>query len=333
MKAFRIIVLTTLTLTNFVHFCAAQTSNNKLYTNLVMEGSGVKLFSYIGALQVLDSAKHLSQIKNFGGTSGGCVMASLLCVGYTCTELDSIAYSVKVQTFADAGKIYNSRIKRINKNFGFYKGDAFVKWMENLVAAKTGNANITLLELHQLALQGKAKDLFAVATDLSTQTCVVLSHRTFPNMRIVDAVRCSMSIPLAYKAVLIDKQGKTYSNIKDADSLHVLVDGGALHNYPIDMFDTITPQAQTLGIMIENDAYLGLNERYVPITNFKTYTEALYHTTVEKPLTSEANRARSIIITMRPISARIKKIPKESVQYMIQQGKLGAQNYLNSKQH
>ena len=43
------------------------------------------------------------------------------------------------------------------------------------------------------------------------QELVILSNETYPKMKVKDAVRISMSIPIYFQAVFVDSIGKTYS--------------------------------------------------------------------------------------------------------------------------
>ncbi|UOQ72960.1 hypothetical protein MUN79_02960 [Hymenobacter cellulosilyticus] len=55
-----------------------------------------------------------------------------------------------------------------------------------------------------MATQGKGRDLYTTGTNLTRQCGQVFSYETHPDMRVADAVRISMSIPLYFRAVLLD---------------------------------------------------------------------------------------------------------------------------------
>jgi NTE family protein len=319
----------------FCFFAQAQTKP----TALVMEGGGVKAFAYIGAIKVLDSANQLADLKFIGGTSGGAIMACLYAIGCTAQELDSIAHHIPVKKFADGGSVFNSRLRRLNNQYGFYKGDAFTKWLGNIVAAKTGDANINFETFLSFTQTKNLPQLFITATDLSTQSAVVLSHKTFPKMRIVDAVRISMSIPMVYKAMFVDAYGKCYTKFNAKDSLHVMVDGGLLHNYPIHIFDSTQFMTEASGNKYQyNNAVLGLKIDtedfampkgvYYKIDNLRNYGNAIYHTTIDKPTNESEDKQRTIVIELPNMSGRVRKLPKSTVNLMLQQGRKAAYNHL-----
>src|SRR5690606_5425185 len=127
--------------------------------------------------------------------------------------------------------------------------------------------DITFEELHKLAGQNGYRDLYVVGTNLTLQKPEIFSHETYPKMRVRDAVRISMSIPLYFRAVLLNEKGEIVHKAKKDEKVQVIVDGGILANYPIDIFDhprfnsalsatdsagkTFNPQ--TLGIRLERD--------------------------------------------------------------------------------
>ena len=173
-----------------------------------MEGAGVKGFAYAGALQVLDSLQLLQGIERVGGTSAGAIQATLLAVGYTPEEMMQVTQQIPLKKFNDGGWFLVSSFRRLHKQFGWFKGDHFLEWMEQLIAAKTGDGNITFAELHQQRFDKGYKDLYITGTDLTWQCLRIFSYEHYPDMRIKDAVRISMSIPIYYKAVLMDDNGK-----------------------------------------------------------------------------------------------------------------------------
>jgi NTE family protein len=323
---------------SFIYFCLFSNAQSKP-TALVMEGGGVKAFAYVGAINILDSAGQFSDLRYIGGTSGGAIMACLYALGCTAQELDSIAHHIPVKKFADGGSIFTSKFRRVNNQYGFYKGDAFAKWLGEIVAAKTGNANINFENFLAFTQARKLPRLFITATDLSTQSAVVLSNKTFPKMRIVDAVRISISIPMVYKAMFVDADGRCFTKFNAKDSMHVMVDGGLLYNYPIHMFDSAQFIAgaagndyqyntAVLGLKIDTEDFAMPKGVYYNIDNLRNYGNAIYHTVIDKPTNEIADLQRTIIIELPNMSGRVRKLPKSTVELMLQQGRKAAYHHL-----
>jgi NTE family protein len=191
------------------------------FKNLIFEGGGVKGIAYLGALSVLENKGILQDIKRVGGTSAGAIVALLLALDYSLLDIKKILWSMNFERFLDStwGVIRNT--ERLLKEFGWYKGDYFRNWISDLVEQKTGSRLTTFRELDNLKL---SRQLYLIGTNLSTGFAEIFSHKHSPDMTLVEGVRISMSIPLFFTAV------RNSNN-------DVCVDGGALENYPIKLFD------------------------------------------------------------------------------------------------
>ncbi len=190
------------------------------FANLVFEGGGVKGVAYVGAFRELEERKIIPQIKRVGGTSAGAINAVLLALGYTLDETRDILMRLDFNNFMDDSWGLVRDANRLFQEYGFYKGDFFKEWMGDLIREKTGNTNSTFLELQNR----KFLDLYLVGSNLCTGYSEVFSCEHTPRMRVVDAVRISMSIPLFFASV---------RNLRS----DVYVDGGLFNNYPVKLFD------------------------------------------------------------------------------------------------
>jgi NTE family protein len=190
------------------------------FRNLVFEGGGVKGIAYVGAMKVLEKEGILKNINRVDGTSAGSINAVLFAAGYSNKETLEILSELDFNDFKDDSWGALRDMKRLRKEFGWYKGDFFRDWIGDLLKKKVGSKNITFKALQERT--GKA--LFVYASNLSTQFGEVYSPEHTPRMRVVDAVRRSMSIPLFFRAIRDDRED-------------VFVDGGAINNYPVKIFD------------------------------------------------------------------------------------------------
>ena len=189
------------------------------FRNLVFEGGGVKGIAYVGALAILEEKGILPQITRVGGTSAGAINAVLLGVGYTREEMLEILLDLDFRSFLDDDWGIVRDTARVLREYGWYKGDFFHDWIGSLIEKKVGNAHATFNDIH-----GRGREMYFIGTNLSTRFSEVFSFEHTPRMRIADAVRISMSIPLFFSAVT-SARGDCY------------VDGGVLDNYPIKLFD------------------------------------------------------------------------------------------------
>lgn len=204
------------------------------YENLVFEGAGIRGLAYCGALMELDQRQMLAPIQRVAGTSSGAITATLLAVGYTPQEIFEMIGNTNFARFNDGGGFFIGGTLRLFRRMGYYKGKKFTRWMENCIAAKVGNANITFTELEALSNQNPVfKTLVITATCMNHQKVEYFSVHTYPEMRVVDAVRASMAVPLYFEPLIINDKGEPQDVRNYQDHDHILLDGGFLSNFPI----------------------------------------------------------------------------------------------------
>ena len=329
------------------------------YRNLVMEGGGIRGIAYGGALLELEQQGVLRGIERVGGTSAGAIQAALLAVGYSAAEIVAVVNATPVQRLNDGRFIFFGGTHRLVKQYGWYRGDEFTTYLSELVARKTQRPNLTLAELHALAQEhpGQYRDLYTTGTNLTTQRVQVFSYETNPTLRVADAVRISMSIPLYFRAVLLDAQGNVVRGNPAPDQpVQVLVDGGLLANYPIDLFDkprylpagpAAVPNArgnvfnpETLGLRLDRAEQIPLDnapagrQQLAPyaITDFNSYVGALYTVALENlnPV-QPTDWQRTISIDFLNFSPKIKRISDAQKQQLMDSGRKGTQAFLRIK--
>jgi NTE family protein len=321
--------------------------------NLVFEGGGVRGLAYAGAYQVLDSAGYLQNLERVGGTSVGAIAAMLIALNYTPQEIVTELNNLPIQKFNDGGGFFIGGLIRLNKKLGYYNGDKFLQWAAKKVKAKTGSTETTLGEMRRME-ELNFKHLYTVATNLTNQQALIISHENFPDMRIIDAVRASMSIPLYFKPVIITPQGKSITKKqmiqrqKDSLPFMVLVDGGLILNYPITIFDsakyynqTITTTTQqnpeTLGLLLELPNQLEFNKNQtgaapIDIDNWLDIINASYITVIDKPAPEILDTnllKRTLFINNKNINPKLKKMKRSTRLMLIHAGEQGAREYIN----
>ena len=184
----------------------------------------MKGIAYVGALEVLQEEGILQNVKRVAGTSAGAMMAVLVGLRYTADEVKEILWDLNFKKFMDSSFGIVRDTKRLLEEFGWYKGDYFRNLMADLIKRKTGNGEITF---NQLADMNKFRKIYLVGANLSTGISETFCHGDdYGGMKIADAARISMSIPLFFASVKEKGQENQF-----------YVDGGLLDNYSIKTFD------------------------------------------------------------------------------------------------
>jgi NTE family protein len=312
------------------------------YENLVFEGAGIRGLAYCGALMEMEDRGMLQYVERVGGTSSGAITAAFLAVGYSPQEIFDIISTTNFAKFNDGGGLFIGGLLRLKRRMGYYKGQSFVKWMEKMIAAKTQDADITFQTLHEWSLKDKKyKTLVVTATCMNHQQPEYFSYLTYPNMRIVDAVRASMAVPLYYEPLVIDDAGHVMDVKHYEDHHHVLLDGGFLSNFPIWAFDDSTlfdcHSNQTIGFRIDSDYQIQVDRTktklplYYSVHGTVDLVGAVYYIMKEnlnRFILSEYDWKRTVSISDCGIGPKVKKLSKEQKQQFIDAGRTGLKRYL-----
>lgn len=158
----------------------------------VFSGGGTRLMAHVGILQALQDLD--IRFDHVVGISGGSIVTSLYCAGIPLSELKQLAMETDFRQFRGFS------VYRLLKDGGLSSGDKFEHWMDDKLKG------ITFAEL--------PLDLNILATDVNGGGPVVFNRTNSPDLRVSQAVRFSMSIPLIF----------SFKPYKD----HVLVDGAIL---------------------------------------------------------------------------------------------------------
>jgi NTE family protein len=307
----------------------SSTASCQTPSNLVFEGAGVRGIAYVGAVRYLEEKHAIDDIQKIGGTSAGAIVALTIALGYKSDEIEKSVYQTKIQKFNDGKFFFIGGITRLNRNYGWYRGKRFEKWLKEIIKTKTGNGDITFRQMH---LKG-FKDIYVTGTSLSNQRLIVFSYETYPDMKVKDAVRISMSIPLYFEAVIIDSAGHVISKRDAKPHDDLVVDGGFTGNFPITVFDSLTSEKRiandkTLGLRIDSPEQLAFDRTGrglapIPISKFHSYIGAFYNYVIEnlnRSQLTEEDWKRTVSISSGDIGPKIRKLSVEEKNRLINNG-------------
>ena len=312
--------------------------------NLVFEGAGIRGIAYCGALMELNEKGYLACVDHVGGTSSGSITACLMSIGYSPTEIFEVIGSTDFGKFNDGGMGVFGGISRIRRKLGYYKGKAFLKWMEHLIEEKTRSPNTTFKDLRAMRNSDSScvyKDLVIAATSLNHQKTIFFSADSYPDMRIVDAVHASMAIPIYFEPVAISPTGHVVDRKTMTHHDNLCVDGGFTANFIIRYFDQISSSgehtlAPTLGLRLDSDEQI-LNDTsnkqlaYQKIEDSGDFIAAFFYMikeTLNRQQLSDLDWARSVSISDCGMSPKMKKLSVSEKKILIQAGRTGVRNYL-----
>lgn len=193
---------------------------------IVLSGGGAKGLYHVGVLEALEESG--VPIDYVAGTSMGSIVAAMYAAGYSPAEMRAIVRSGAVQEWI-AGRIDPSRYKPYYRQAGtspsffnlwldFGSKDKVFKLPKSLISST--QIEMAFLELFTPATTAAEGDFsrlmvpfLCVAADMNRREPVTLRSGSLP-----EAVRASMSIPLAFKP------------LQKGDRLYY--DGGIFDNFP-----------------------------------------------------------------------------------------------------
>lgn len=194
---------------------------------LVLSGGGAKGIAHVGVLKALE--ENNIPIDYIVGTSMGGIVGALYAAGYSPAEIEYLIHTEAFQAWA-TGKPeqnYTYNFASPDPNPALLKlhvalDSAFqAKLTSNLVNDASLNFALAQLLSQPAAHAGYDFDKLmvpyrCVAADIFTQQQVILRKG-----QLADAVRATLTVPLFYKPIRIDKR--------------LLFDGGLYNNFPVDV--------------------------------------------------------------------------------------------------
>jgi NTE family protein len=155
----------------------------------IFSGGGTRLPCYVGILMALTEMK--LTFNSLVGVSGGSIVAAMLAVGKSHDELKQLALETDFRQFRGFSLI------NLIRTGGLSSGDKFETWIDE--------------KLSGACFKDLQCDLHVLATDINGGGPVIFNRNRTPEMKVSQAVRFSMSIPLLFSF-------KTFEN-------HVMADG------------------------------------------------------------------------------------------------------------
>jgi len=193
---------------------------------LVLSGGSIKGLAQAGALYCLEKHRILHDIETFSCTSAGSIIGLMIICGFK--PLEILHFFIAL----DAKKTTNAIPLNLFANFGIDNGDRMMVVFQHILEGRKYNSNITFREFYEKT----RKNFIVTGTCINTKKVEYFSHENTPNIRVIDAVRASISIPIVFTP-------KKIENL-------LYIDGGCIDNYPIKIFDRCIDKV--IGIMVSD---------------------------------------------------------------------------------
>jgi predicted acylesterase/phospholipase RssA len=227
--------------------------------HLVISGGGPLGLRYLGALEHLEKENFwkFDNIESIYGTSIGSVIGAFICLKYDWETLNK--YIIE-RPWHDAFKVNAKQIFDSYYNKGLFDKKLAEIIFKPLLEAKDLNLNITLKEFYEYS----NIDLHIFTFELNTFKTVELSHTSFPDLSLIQAITMSSSLPGIFIPTIIDNC--------------CYIDGGILCNYPInECLRDHTNKDELLGVKL---AYENDEQRNIEVTTESSVLEYIICMTI-----------------------------------------------------
>lgn len=202
---------------------------SQLPQRLVFTGGGTRCLVFVSALAELSTAGLLSNVDSYWGTSAGAMLAALLALSNKNVEkVKAVLWSADYTKFRDVDV---TNVFGILDKWGLDDGASLTAELSRLLeATQIGGSRLLMRDL---------SGLYVVVSDLHAHETVVVSAANYPDLRIVDVIRASMSLPIFFRPFVCPING------------HIWVDGAVRANFPWNMLPDDTARQSALGFSFE----------------------------------------------------------------------------------
>jgi NTE family protein len=222
-----------------IHFI----SNNMYPKHLVFCGGGTRCLVFVQTLIEMERRGYLKNVREYWGTSAGALLAALLSLTNNSESVKNIMWSANYTKFRNMDV---ANIIGIMSSWGLDNGDSLIGEIERLFEIiKPGGKHLLLKDISGLNI---------VVSDMTIHDTVVCNSNTFPDLRVVDAVRASMSLPVFFKPFICPING------------HCWVDGAIRAHFPWNELPTDDDRNNAVGFTFDKSWEGGP----------KTFTEYIY---------------------------------------------------------
>ena len=263
-----------------------------MFHNVALSGGGIYTIAFIGCVKYLYETNRLEELCNVIGTSGGSVICLMIILNYTWEEMRD--FYIQICENDDSKHLFKYSVKdllNIFKKYGINDGEIISYSVKKILKFKELSEDLTFIDL----IKKTGKNLVIPVTNITQKKIEYISVDTYPEMKVVTAIRMSASIPIIFEPV------KYYNDI--------YVDGLIFSNFPIDYFDKFT--VDTLGLNIKS-----YEKTEDEIKTFKDYLNLLFESFINS-LYRQKTQIKYEYICNIPIPKTIKNFNIYKLQFIL----------------
>jgi NTE family protein len=321
-------------------------ATDNLKADLVLEGGGVKGIALVGAIDVLEDAGY--SFPRVAGTSAGAIVGSLVAARVPAAELKHIMESTEYWRFRDEGWVQRlagpaGDLMSMVVEKGLYEGNYVVEYLRGHLknAGVQSFVDVPTDPDPNSHLRDDQRFRLVVMTADVTRRRLVRFPWDYPLYRlppsdqeIALAVRASMSIPFFFEPYELKWQEQLPDDTT-REATNLLVDGGMLSNFPVDVFDRPEgeePRWPTFGIKLSarpenktlaHDVGGPIGYCLAMLGTLCTFYDAMH---IDRPDVQD----RTIFVDTMEVKATDFDLDKKTQQQLYDNGRSAAEQFLAS---
>lgn len=200
-----------------------------MFHNIALSGGGTHTLAFLGCVKYLEEIGELKNIKNLIGASAGSIFCLVLVLNWSYKDIYDMCIKELIP-LVDKMSFSVWSLSKISSQYGMSDGKEVEHLVEKILEISKVDKDITFLDLAKTY----GKNIVIATTNLTSRKLEYLSVDTYPEMKLVTAIRMSTSIPILFTPV------------KYYDDLYV--DSLVYNNFPVDFFSKC--KIDTLGLNI-----------------------------------------------------------------------------------
>lgn len=251
----------------------------------IFSGGGTRLPCYVGILMALEDLDLTYQ--HLVGVSGGSIVAAMVAAGKSIDEMQKLALHTDFKQFKGFSLL------NLIRTGGLSSGDTFENWMDR--------------ELDGVLFRDLKLDLHVLATDINGGGPVIFNKERTPDMKVSQAVRFSMSIPLLFSF-------KTFENHVMADGVILAED--ALHQ---DWSRRAVPVV-CFRLKSDNEDRPILKHRYFPLVSYVLMLIQTFMNAMSREYVHAQYWHNTVLINTGSVSSVDFALPLEKKLILLRQG-------------
>jgi NTE family protein len=223
--------------------------------NITLSGGGVLLIGQLGVVATLKEAGVLNDVKRWYGCSGGSIVALCGALGVSAGWMRELAQTIRIQQWV---RIETDIVMEFTNRWGLNDGSALMEYIARIMDTWTPGSSVwTFAEMQRVC----DSELYIHATNVSLGRGTIFSAELTPTMRILDAVRASIAIPIFFTPWQQPGTG------------HYFCDGCMTEFYP---WTSVKDKDKTLVISTQTKT-LQQRKQSVPIQSLSEYVRMVYN--------------------------------------------------------